>query len=68
MTYNKYREFVIYEIENGWILRTVPKDDPTKIDQPDFISKYCKDEKDLLKTLEEVLKTWQQKMSIKENP
>lgn len=52
MPINKYKDFIIYEIENGWILKTVPRDDPSEPNQIEFISTYCKTTEDLFKLLE----------------
>lgn len=53
---NKYREFVIYEIENGYILRVIPDDNPGIVNQSDCTSTYYKDTEALLKALKEILK------------
>ncbi len=56
MPVTKYREFVIYEIENGYLLKTIPADDPSEPNQIECISTYCKTTHDLFKLLEMEMK------------
>lgn len=58
---NKYREITLFEIENGWVLRITPVDNPANSTQAEVESTYCKDDEDLLKVLEEKLNVGRRK-------
>lgn len=53
---NKYKELIIYQIENGWIIKYVPPDNPAIANNLDCISTYCKNIVDLIKKIQELCK------------
>lgn len=52
---DKYREITIYEVENGWIFKTLPSENPNNVNQVAYISTYCKDIDSLIEKLKEVV-------------
>ena len=53
---DKYKELIIYEIENGWILKVVEPTDPTEANQISCISTHHKDVNSLIEKIQEVCK------------
>jgi len=53
---DKYREIVLYEINNGWILKIVKPDNPNEINQISYESFYCKNYNEINKILKEEIK------------
>lgn len=52
----KYREIIIYEVENGWILKFIPAENLKELDRPSFTSTYHKDVDSLNKKIKELCK------------
>lgn len=52
---DKYRKIVIYEVENGWIVKFVPPEKPNTLEQTSFTSVYCPDKKSLIVKLKKVI-------------
>ena len=50
--YDKYSEITIFEIENGWLLRTTHNIDTTKINNVEYTTTFYKDKKEIIKKLE----------------
>lgn len=40
--FDKYKAIEIFEIENGWVVKTIEATDPKNIDQIEYTSAYCK--------------------------
>lgn len=53
--YDKYRDYTIYEIENGWLLRIDKPLDIGKTNNELFTTTFYKDKLALLKALEKEL-------------
>lgn len=51
----KYSQLDIYEIENGFILKYIPKDNPNNTNVNSFISIYYRDVDSLTKKIKELL-------------
>lgn len=50
----KYREIIIYEVENGWILKFIPAENPKKPNVPSCTSTYHKDVDSLTEKIKEL--------------
>jgi len=53
---DKYIEITIFEVENGWILKTSPPEKPNEVNQVAYLSTYCEDVDSLVKKVKEVCK------------
>lgn len=42
----KYTIFTIYELENGWLVKEEPRQDPHNVDEPEYISTFFPNLKD----------------------
>lgn len=53
--YDKYKEFIIFEIENGWILKVEKPVNPGELNNVSYESTFYPDKEKLLEALKKEL-------------